>query len=187
MVMVFVIALGLAVLAYLVLELLRDRSNRVSWAGWLQLAALVVAVLVTTRLLGPYLARVLDGGPARGDRVFLPVERLVYRIVGVDPAREQPWTIYALSLLAFSGVSVLGLFLLQRLQGVLLPQSDRCRRRPAGARVQHRGELRHEHELAELRRRVDDEPPHADVGARRPELRLGGGRDRRRGRAHPRA
>ena len=51
--------------------------------------------------------------------MFLPAERVVYRIVGVDPSREQTWTVYALSLLAFSGVSVLGLFLLQRLQGAL--------------------------------------------------------------------
>ncbi len=90
-----------------------------SWAGWAQVAALVLAVLATTRLLGPYLARVLESGPAPGDRVFLPVERLAYRLVGVDPSREQPWTIYALSLLAFSAVSVLGLFLLERLQGAL--------------------------------------------------------------------
>jgi K+-transporting ATPase ATPase A chain len=91
----------------------------VSGANWLQLAALVALVVATTRLLGPYLARVLEGGPAIGDRVFLPVERAVYRIVGVDPSREQPWTIYALSLLAFSAVSVVGLFFLQRLQGAL--------------------------------------------------------------------
>ena len=81
----------------------------------------------------------------------------------------------------------LGLFLLQRAPGRALPESDRRRGRPAGARVQHRGELRHEHELAELRRRVDDEPPDADVRARGAELRLGCGRHRRRGRAHPRA
>ena len=61
----------------------------------------------------------LEGAPARGDRVFLPVERVVYRVIGVDPAREQRWTVYALSLLAFSGISVLGLFLLQRFQGSL--------------------------------------------------------------------
>ena len=90
-----------------------------SAAGWLQLAALVLVVLVTTRVLGPYLARVLEGAPSRGDRVFLPVERLVYRVIGVDPSREQRWTVYALSLLAFSGISVVGLFLLQRFQGSL--------------------------------------------------------------------
>jgi potassium-transporting ATPase potassium-binding subunit len=90
-----------------------------SGANWLQLLALVAAIFVVTRLLGPYLARVLDGGPAPGDRFFLPVERLIYRAAGVDPEREQPWTSYALSLLAFSAVSVIGLYLLQRVQGSL--------------------------------------------------------------------
>jgi K+-transporting ATPase ATPase A chain len=90
-----------------------------STANWLQLLALVAGVAVLTRLLGPYLARVLEGGVAPGDRVFLPVERLLYRAAGIDPSREQPWPVYARSLLAFSAISVLGLFLLQRVQGVL--------------------------------------------------------------------
>jgi potassium-transporting ATPase potassium-binding subunit len=91
----------------------------VSGANWLQVFALVSAILVTAPLLGAYLARVLGGGAAPGDRVFLPVERVVYRLAGVDPEREQPWTVYALSLLAFSAVSVVGLYLLERLQGAL--------------------------------------------------------------------
>jgi len=90
-----------------------------SWENWLQLLALVGSIFVVTRLLGPYLAKVLEGGPAPGDRVFLPVERLIYRVSGVDPKREQPWTAYSLSLLAFSAVSVVGLYLLQRVQGGL--------------------------------------------------------------------
>jgi K+-transporting ATPase ATPase A chain len=90
-----------------------------SWQNWLQLAAVLGAVLSITPLLGAYLAKVLGGDPAPGDRVFLPVERMIYRVTGVDPAREQPWSLYALSLLAFSAVSVLGLFALQRLQGYL--------------------------------------------------------------------
>ena len=90
-----------------------------SAAGWFQLLALVALVLVTARLLGPYLARVLGGGSAPGDRVFLPIERVVYRAVGVDPEREQRWNVYAVSLLAFSAVSVIGLYALERLQGVL--------------------------------------------------------------------
>jgi K+-transporting ATPase ATPase A chain len=90
-----------------------------STAGWLQAAVLVLAIVAVTRLLGPYLARVLSSEPVREDRLFLPVERLIYRVVGVDPTGEQRWTIYALSLLAFSAVSVLGLFVLQRIQGVL--------------------------------------------------------------------
>ena len=90
-----------------------------SSAGWLQLAVLVVLLVATTRLLGAYLAGVFGEGRTAGDRVFLPLERLVYRACGVDSAREQTWHVYALSLLAFSLVSVLGLYALQRLQGVL--------------------------------------------------------------------
>jgi K+-transporting ATPase ATPase A chain len=85
----------------------------------LQLILLVALLGLSTRLLGPYLARVYEGGPAPGDRVFLPVERLLYRVMRVDPAREQPWTAYARALLTFSVLCVLGLYLLQRLQGVL--------------------------------------------------------------------
>jgi K+-transporting ATPase ATPase A chain len=79
-----------------------------SWQNWLQVAALAGLVLLSTRLLGSYLASVLGGGATPGDRFFLPVERAIYRVTGVDPAREQPWSVYALSLLMFSAVSVLG-------------------------------------------------------------------------------
>jgi len=90
-----------------------------SAANWLQVVALVGALLVTAPLLGMYLARVLGGGAAPGDRFFLPVERVLYRAAGVDSSREQPWNVYALSMLAFSAVSVVGLYLLERVQGVL--------------------------------------------------------------------
>ncbi len=88
-------------------------------AGWLQLAALVGLLALSTRLLGPYIAKVFGGGSAPGDRFFLPIERFVYRLCGVDPEREQRWNVYAYSLLAFSAVSVLFLYLLQRIQGAL--------------------------------------------------------------------
>ena len=70
--------------------------------------------------------------------------------------------------------------------GLAAAEPDRRRGRAARARLQHSGELRHEHELAELRRRVDDEPSHADGRPDGAELRLGGRRDRGRRRAHPR-
>jgi potassium-transporting ATPase potassium-binding subunit len=90
-----------------------------STANWLQLGVLVALLLVSTRVLGAYIADVFGGGRAPGDRVFLPVERAIYRVCGVDPDREQTWPVYALALLAFSLVSVLGLYLLQRIQGLL--------------------------------------------------------------------
>jgi K+-transporting ATPase ATPase A chain len=51
--------------------------------------------------------------------VFDPIERVVYRLTGVDPEREQRWTTFAVSLLAFSFVSVLAVYGLQRAQGLL--------------------------------------------------------------------
>jgi K+-transporting ATPase ATPase A chain len=88
-------------------------------ANWVQLGVLVVLLVALTPPLGAYLARVFGDGPAPGDRVFGPVERLVYRVCGIDERREQRWNVYALSLLAFSAVSVLFLYLLQRVQHVL--------------------------------------------------------------------
>jgi len=90
-------------------------------ADWLQAAALLLVLGVACPLLGRYIARVFndDGEPAPGERIFAPVERLVYRVTGVDPTREQRWNIYAISVLAFSAVSVLFLYLLQRIQGAL--------------------------------------------------------------------
>jgi potassium-transporting ATPase potassium-binding subunit len=90
-----------------------------SGAAWLQFLVLIALVFAATPLLGGYMAKVYGGGAAPGDRIFNPVERLIYRATGVDPSREQRWTIYARSLLAFSAVSVLGLYLLQRVQGGL--------------------------------------------------------------------
>jgi potassium-transporting ATPase potassium-binding subunit len=75
--------------------------------------------LVLSPWLGGYIARVLDAGSAPGDRLLLPVEHAIYRFVGVDPRREQRWTTYARSLIAFGLVSWLALYALQRLQAVL--------------------------------------------------------------------
>jgi K+-transporting ATPase ATPase A chain len=88
-------------------------------AGWGQVLALLVLILVTAPRLGRYMADVLDGAPSRLDRVFSPVERSLYRVCRIDPEREQRWNVYALALLAFSAVSFLVLYLIQRLQSDL--------------------------------------------------------------------
>jgi K+-transporting ATPase ATPase A chain len=89
-------------------------------AAWVQMGVLVAIVVGLTPVLGTYMAKVFgENGKAPGDRVFLPVERGIYRVAGVDPQSEQRWSVYARSLLAFSAVSVLGLYLLQRVQGGL--------------------------------------------------------------------
>ena len=88
-------------------------------SDWVLFLALVALIGVATPLLGGYLAGVYGGDRAPGDRVFGPVERLIYRVVGVDPAQEQRWTVYARSVLAFSLVSVVVVYVLQRVQGSL--------------------------------------------------------------------
>ena len=88
-------------------------------AAWFQLVVLLGLIAGGTRLFGPYLASVYDGSASRADKVFGPVERVIYRLCGIDEKREQRWNVYALSVLAFSMLSVLVLFALQRLQGVL--------------------------------------------------------------------
>ncbi|MGH2393927.1 MAG: potassium-transporting ATPase subunit KdpA, partial [Candidatus Limnocylindria bacterium] len=90
-----------------------------SGAAWLQFLVLIALVAAATPLMGGYMAKVYGGGAAPGDRFFGPLERLVYRATGVNPSREQRWTVYARSLLAFSAVSVLLLYVMQRVQGGL--------------------------------------------------------------------
>src|SRR5215203_380102 len=91
-----------------------------SSASWLQFVALIALVGVTAPLLGGYMARVYgEDRRAPGDRVFVPVERLIYRLCRIDPQREQRWPVYAFSLLGFSAVSFLVVYLLQRFQGSL--------------------------------------------------------------------
>src|SRR5438105_4780290 len=91
-----------------------------SAAGWVQFVVFVAILVVTAPFLGRYIAKVYgDGDAAPGDRLFLPVERLIYRLCRVDPESEQRWSTYAYSLLAFSFVSFLVVYAVQRLQGSL--------------------------------------------------------------------
>jgi K+-transporting ATPase ATPase A chain len=99
--------------------------------NYLEVVVLVVMLAISTPLLGSYMAKVFQSKKAPGDRVFLPVERLVYRITGVDPEGEQRWTAYAISVLAFSLVSVLVLYGMQRLQAHLPFNPDHLSTVPA--------------------------------------------------------
>ncbi|QWQ41593.1 potassium-transporting ATPase subunit KdpA [Streptomyces sp. YPW6] len=82
-------------------------------AGILQLSALMAALALACRPLGDYLAKVYSS-----DRHCTP-EKWVYRIIGVNPAAEMRWPAYVRAVLAFSAVSVLLLYFLQRIQGSL--------------------------------------------------------------------
>jgi len=84
--------------------------------GWLQIGVFLLAILAVTPLLGRYMARVFMRERTWLDTVLRPVERLIYRSTGVDEAREMRWTEYAVALLLFSVVSMLVLYLMQRVQ-----------------------------------------------------------------------
>jgi len=85
----------------------------------LTLALLLALVALIAPFLGRYIAAVLEGRPHPLVRVLGPLERAVYRAAGTDPAREQSWRAYAGSMLVFSLVSILVLYLQQRLQASL--------------------------------------------------------------------
>jgi potassium-transporting ATPase potassium-binding subunit len=89
-------------------------------SGWIQLIIFSILLLALTKPVGLYLIRVLDAsGRTFLDAALKPVERLIYRLSGLDPAREQDWLKYAVSVLIFSMVSMLFTYLVLRLQGVL--------------------------------------------------------------------
>ncbi|HNC24548.1 MAG TPA: potassium-transporting ATPase subunit KdpA, partial [Opitutaceae bacterium] len=87
--------------------------------AWLQLALFCGALLLLTKPLGLYLGQVLERGRTWLDPVMGPVERAIYRLSGIEPDREQDWSAYTVSLLAFSLVGLGFTYLLLRGQGRL--------------------------------------------------------------------
>ncbi len=87
--------------------------------GWLQIALYLFAILLVTKPLGVYMTRVFDRERTFLDPVLRPIERLLYRFTWVDENHEMRWTEYAVSMLLFSVVPMLLLYLIQRVQGFL--------------------------------------------------------------------
>jgi K+-transporting ATPase ATPase A chain len=87
--------------------------------GWVQAALIFALVCVLVRPLGTYMARVFEGERVFLSPVLAPVERGLYRICRVDAAHEMGWMTYAFSILAFSAVSFVYLYVLLRVQAFL--------------------------------------------------------------------
>ena len=87
--------------------------------GWLQILLFLVLVFLVTKPMGIFMARVFNREKTFMDPVLRPVERLLYRATGVDENHEMRWTEYAISMLLFSMVSMVVLYLMERLQGYL--------------------------------------------------------------------
>jgi K+-transporting ATPase ATPase A chain len=87
--------------------------------GWLQIFVFLGLVFVVAKPLGIFMTRVFARERTFLDPVLRPIERLLYRVTGVDESHEMRWTEYATTMLVFSAVSMLVLYLIERLQGVL--------------------------------------------------------------------
>jgi K+-transporting ATPase ATPase A chain len=87
--------------------------------GWFQIAVFLALILAVTKPMGVFMTRVFNRERTFMDPVLRPIERLLYRVTGVDENREMRWTEYAVSMLLFSLVSMLLLYLIERVQGFL--------------------------------------------------------------------
>jgi potassium-transporting ATPase potassium-binding subunit len=87
--------------------------------GWLQIAVFFALILLTAKPMGLYMARVYERKKTLLDPVLGPVERLLYRLTGVDADTEMRWTEYLVAMLMFSLATLLLTYAVERLQGVL--------------------------------------------------------------------
>ena len=87
--------------------------------GWFQILFFLLLIFLVTKPLGIFMARVFSRKKTFMDPVLRPIEQVVYRLTGVDENHEMRWTEYAACMLLFSLVSMLVLYVMQRLQGYL--------------------------------------------------------------------
>jgi K+-transporting ATPase ATPase A chain len=87
--------------------------------GYLQIGIYFVVLILLVKPLGLFMARVYQGESTFLDRPVRPLERLIYRLIGINPENEMDWKTYAIALLVFSAISAVVVYLLQRLQGLL--------------------------------------------------------------------
>jgi K+-transporting ATPase ATPase A chain len=91
----------------------------VNFPGVLQVLLYVVVLLLLAWPLGLYIARVYDGRRTPLDGALGPVERLIYKVGGIDAAHGHDWKKYTGAILLFNAIGFVVVYLLQRLQGML--------------------------------------------------------------------
>ena len=87
--------------------------------GWFQIVLFLVLTFLVAKPMGIFMARVFNREKTFMDPALRPIERVLYRVTGVDENHEMRWTEYAISVLLFSMASMVLLYLIQRLQGFL--------------------------------------------------------------------
>jgi potassium-transporting ATPase potassium-binding subunit len=87
--------------------------------GWLQFVVYSLVLLMTVKPVGIYLVRVLEGQKTWLDPILRPIERLTYKLCGVNADREMNWREYAFAMLGFSAVTMILTYIIERAQTVL--------------------------------------------------------------------
>jgi len=84
--------------------------------GWFQIGLYLFVISLVTKPIGVFMTRVFNREKTFLDAVLRPIEKLVYRLTGVNEKHEMRWTEYAVAMLLFSGVSMTVLYLIERTQ-----------------------------------------------------------------------
>jgi K+-transporting ATPase ATPase A chain len=84
--------------------------------GWFQIAFFLLVILALTKPLGVFITKVFNREKTFLDFALRPLERMIYRLTGVQEQREMDWTEYTYAMLLFSGVSMVLLYLIERTQ-----------------------------------------------------------------------
>src|SRR6266540_2630045 len=87
--------------------------------GWIQILLFSIVIFAVTKPIGIYMFRIFEGDHQPLPRLFGPIERLIYRLCGVDPKEQQDWKQYALAMLLFSAITLIVTYAIERLQHVL--------------------------------------------------------------------
>lgn len=90
-----------------------------TFVGWIQIITFCAILVALTPIIGGYMTRVFNGERTWLSPVFLRVERAIYRVAGIDAAREQHWLTYTVAMLMFNAAGFVFLYILTRVQGVL--------------------------------------------------------------------
>jgi potassium-transporting ATPase potassium-binding subunit len=87
--------------------------------GWIQILLYMAIIFAITKPLGSYMYRVFEGDRQPLPRLFGAIERLLYKLCGVDPKQQQDWKQYTLAMLVFSAITLLVTYGIERLQHIL--------------------------------------------------------------------
>ena len=87
--------------------------------GWIQILLFAAIIFAITKPLGSYMYRVFEGDRQPLPRLFGAIERLLYKLCGVDPQQQQDWKQYTVAMLVFSAITLLVTYGIERLQHIL--------------------------------------------------------------------